>query len=375
MSPKIDKETTKKTKTKQTRIRQTDVPAYSLEQALRVPEAIHENYGGDPTKPLNVAQAMNLTPSSSNYRQLTGASIAYGLTEGGYNAPEISISELGKRIVSPLEEGGDLIAKREAFLRPRIISEFLNKYDGHGIPRKDIAINVIVDMGVPRERAQSILELILEGASSLGLLSEIKGKKYVNIDASHHHAANNNESLAEDFQYNEEDVIDEIIEENTDKGYNSKAESASENKKMKRVFITHGKNRKFVTPIKKLLAFGELEPIVSVEVQSISEPVPDKVMNDMRSCGAAIIHVDHEQKLIDGDANEHIVLNPNVLIEIGAAMALYGRRFILLVREGIVLPSNLQGLFEVRYNDENLDSDATIRLLEAIKKLKSTSHP
>jgi Predicted nucleotide-binding protein containing TIR-like domain len=38
--------------------------------------------------------------------------------------------------------------------------------------------------------------------------------------------------------------------------------------------------------------------------------------------------------------------NSNVLIEIGAAMALYDRNFILLVEEGTKLPSNLQGLYE-----------------------------
>jgi predicted nucleotide-binding protein len=139
------------------------------------------------------------------------------------------------------------------------------------------------------------------------------------------------------------------------------------------VCITHGKNKSLIDPIKKLLGFGELEPVVSVEKTSISQPVPDKVMNDMRSCGSAIIHVDAEQTLIDREANEHVVLNPNVLIEIGAAMALYGRRFILLVRDGIKLPSNLQGLFEVRYTGDNLDGDATIKLLEAINDIKN--HP
>lgn len=83
--------------------------------------------------------------------------------------------------------------------------------------------------------------------------------------------------------------------------------------------------------------------------------------------------MDAELKLLDKDATEHIVLNPNVLIEIGAAMALYGRRFILLVKEGITLPSNLQGLFEVRYTGDALDGDATIRLLEAINDIKN--HP
>jgi hypothetical protein len=44
----------------------------------------------------------------------------------------------------------------------------------------------------------------------------------------------------------------------------------------KRVYVTHGKNRGFIEPIKKLLAFGELEAIVSVEEQSVSKPVPCK---------------------------------------------------------------------------------------------------
>ena len=93
----------------------------------------------------------------------------------------------------------------------------------------------------------------------------------------------------------------------------------------------------------------------------------------MRSCGAAIIHVDAEQKLIDQEAKAHIIINPNVLIEIGAAMALYGRRYILLVRESVELPSNLQGLYEVRYKGDSLDGDATIKLLEAINDIKN--HP
>ncbi len=72
-------------------------------------------------------------------------------------------------------------------------------------------------------------------------------------------------------------------------------------------------------------------------------------MNDMRSCGAAIIHVDSEQKLMDpADTSREVIMpNSNVLIEIGAAMALYGERYILLVREGVKLPSNLQGVTPV----------------------------
>ena len=139
--------------------------------------------------------------------------------------------------------------------------------------------------------------------------------------------------------------------------------------------FTHGKNKALIEPIRKLLEYGELEAVVAAERQSVSKPVPEKVMADMRNCGAAIIHVDAESQMKDSSGKEYVILNPNVLIEIGAAMAFYGRRFILLVREGINLPSNLQGLYEVRYAGATLDADSTIRLLEAIKDIKNYSLP
>jgi hypothetical protein len=43
------------------------------------------------------------------------------------------------------------------------------------------------------------------------------------------------------------------------------------------------------------------------------------------------------------------------------------------VKEGTVLPSNLQGLYEVRYTGDSLDGNATIKLLEAINDIKN--HP
>jgi len=138
-----------------------------------------------------------------------------------------------------------------------------------------------------------------------------------------------------------------------------------------RVFITHGKNKEIVAQIKELLTFGNFEPVISVEHESLSKPVSDKVMDDMRSCSAAIIHVGTELKLLDQAGEEHRILNPNVLIEIGAALALYGGRFILLVEKGVTLPSNLQGLYEVRYEGNALDYAATMKLLKAFNEFKS----
>lgn len=355
---------------------QTDVPSYSLEQALRIPRAIVENYGRNPVTPLQLASALNVTPNSGSFRQLCGASIAYGLTDGGSFAQQISLTNLGKRIFKPLEEGDDLSAKREAFLKPQVIRQFLNRYNNSPFPREDIAKNVLEEMGIPRDKTKAVSTLIGDCAQSLGLLREIKGKQYIDLTGVKESATEaENAETTTSSEKHPENGFDQL-DGNAQNGQtflNTKPNALIGAKR--RVFITHGKNKDFIEPIKKLLGFGELIPVVSVEKQSVSKPVPDKVMDDMRSCGAAIIHVEEEMKLVDQEAQVHAIINPNVLIEIGAAMALFGRRFILLVKQGVTLPSNLQGLYEVRYTGENLDGEVTIKLLEAIKDMKSQSLP
>lgn len=234
-------------------------------------------------------------------------------------------------------------------------------------------------MGVPRDKAPEVVDRLEVSARSVGFLEEIKGKIYVTLQGT----ATPHEPVDEDAPDHQgrEPLLAAmpqvpVTPEATHRisGRTSALTSAiAEDLRRKKVFITHGKNRDLVEPIRKLLEYGELEPVISVERQSVSKPVPEKVMDDMRSSGAAIIHVDADKTLTDTAGLQHVLLNPNVLIEIGAAMAFYGRRFILLVRDGVKLPSNLQGLYEVRYSGETLDAVSTIKLLEAIKDIKN--HP
>jgi hypothetical protein len=137
-----------------------------------------------------------------------------------------------------------------------------------------------------------------------------------------------------------------------------------------RVFITHGKNKKILDQVKELVAFGKFEPVVAQERETAAKPVPDKVMDEMRSCQAAVIHVGADGFLLNDKGEKVPQINGNVLIEIGAAMALYGRNFILLVEEGVTLPSNLQGLYECRYTGDELNMPATMKLLKAFNEFK-----
>src|SRR5438132_13920732 len=57
--------------TKRPRLSQEDVPGYSLDQALRVARAIADNYAYKPTRPMHVASAMKMTPTSGPFRGIT----------------------------------------------------------------------------------------------------------------------------------------------------------------------------------------------------------------------------------------------------------------------------------------------------------------
>ena len=301
--------------------------------------------------------------------------MAYGLTKGGPNAPLIEITPLGLRVLKPTKEGDDLAAKREAILKPSVIGKFLTQYDNSPVPRRDIAINVLsTDMDVPEERAATIFDMIMEGARAVGFVQKIKDREYISLEGAG--------EAEEDESYDAAEPI-ESLADGTDSGQNGgkidtppATQSASDDTlatATKRVFITHGKNKDFIDPIKKIITYGKYEAVVAEEKQSVSKPVPDKVMGSMRSCGAAIIHVDIEKVFKDEDDKEIQILNPNVLTEIGAAQALYGRRFILLVKDGVKLPSNLEGLYEVRYSGEKLDANDAFKLLDAMQDIQN--HP
>lgn len=348
---------------KRQRLSQSDVPAYSLQDALRIAEVLRDEYGKHPTKPIDVASALPMSPNSGPFRMITGAAVAYGITDGGAKAELIALTDLGRRIVAPTDEGEDVRAMREALLRPRVVREFLEKYNGSPLPSERVGLNVLEEMGVPAAAAGRTLDLILRNAEALGMLVEIKGKRYVRLDAPAGAVPTENGQ-----------VQDEVVDDSYGTEEAPPVEpptSAIPKQDTGKVFITHGSNKTIVDQIKEILSFGSFVPVVSVEKESTAKPVSDKVLDDMRGCYAAIVHVGTEKMLIDEHGDQQRMLNPNVLIEIGAAMALYGRRFVLLVEKDVTLPSNLQGLYEVRYEGDRLDYEATMKLLKAFNEFRS----
>jgi predicted nucleotide-binding protein len=358
----------------------SDFPKHTLDDALRVARALSEKNGGQPLPPTETAIALGISPGSSEFRNLLSSSIKYGLTSGSFNSEKVALEPGGRNIVEPTSPDGERSALKRAILAPQTFKRIYEYFRGKKLPEEVFFQNTLVrEFGVPREHAGKCAAVFLKNVERVGLVRTASTGKWLSTDVQADftplHAPLAETADSESDEQSGNGSSDSVAELRSAHPAARVAPDEQPDPRLNRVFITHGKNKAFIAPIKELLSFGQLEAIVSVERESVARPVPDKVMNDMRTCGAAIIHIEDEVKPLDEEAKQQGVLNQNVLIEIGAAMALYGRRFILLVKEGVELPSNLQGLYEVRYGGDKLDGDVTIRLLKAINEMKKESLP
>jgi predicted nucleotide-binding protein len=363
-----------KAEDKRVYFKQSDFPQVTLQEAQKIASALVDNFAGDSASPPDVALALGISPTSSAWPVLAGASIAYGLSDGGVNANALKLTSLGRRLVAPEVEGEDVVARREAILKPKILREFFEKYRRAKLPNDVIAANVLRSLRLPADRLETAIEIIKDNGRYAGIIRETPTGPFINLDSP------GVPSPTATIEPTEASNVPRAADNAAEAGLAGRSPIAPANKaslttttfdvKTNRVFISHGRQRAIVNQIKELLTFGGFEPVVSVERESTAIPVPEKVFEDMRACAAGVLHVGAEGKYLDKEGKEHAKLNDNVLIEIGAAMALYGKRLVLLVEKGVVLPSNLQGLYRCEYEGDKLDYDSTMKLLKTFSQFK-----
>ena len=141
-----------------------------------------------------------------------------------------------------------------------------------------------------------------------------------------------------------------------------------------RIFITRTDGGKVLERVKELVVSGQFEPVVARHRGPAGGTLLYDLIEQMRSCDTAIIHV--SAGAAAGDADRKPQISDDVLIEIGAAMALYGREFVLLVEDAIELPPSLRGLREWRYSGgavEDAGNDAVAARFQGFVQWPSES--
>jgi len=358
--------TESKPKAKSSRLSQSVVPRHSLREALTIAQAITDHFASDATSPLQVAMAIDVSPTSSGWRTLTGAAIAYGLTNGGCNSDKIELTDLGRRCTAPTLEGDDVVARAEAALKPDVLNKFFSKYNRAKFPPDNIAKNVLQqDFGVPADRLAEVLELLKDNGAYVGFIHETKTGPFVSTEDLKPGPV----TLRSDEEHPEDEPAPEGEEAQSDQVLAPPAPPAVQPAAQSqpfRVFITHGKNKKIVEQVKDVLDLYDIEYEIAVEEESPAIPVSQKVLSAMRKCSAGVMIVSAD----DESAAAAGTINNNVLIEIGAAFVLYDQQVVLLWDRRLKVPSNLQGLYRCEFEGDDLSFAAGTKLSKAVKGFK-----
>lgn len=310
--------------------------------------------------------AIDVSPTSGGWRNLCGSSIAYGLTEGGYNAAEITLTELGRRIVAPTEEGDDVAARAEAALRPRIAGEFFKRYDKAKFPKTEIGQNVLASMGLPKDRTVSAFSLLEENGKSVGIIQETKTGPFVAIGTPKPPAFTDENNLELG------DVEVELVAPPHDVAPPTPrkplAPEQSTQTEPKQLFVAHGKKHKPLEDLKKILDEFKIPYKVAIDEANKGRPISAKVAELMNECSAGIfIFTKDEKFFVEGKEGHEEIWRPseNVVYELGAASIKWERKIIIVREDGVNFPSDFSDLGYVTFKDGEISSKA----LEILKEL------
>lgn len=353
-------------------------PQFDLKDTIAVAQAIADNNAGKPYSRLSLAESIGRKPDSSAFRALLSASIAYGLTEGSYKQTQIKLTALGEAATMPQSEDEKRKALVKATRSIALYEQIYTKFDQAKLPADQLFRNTLIrEHGVDASYADEFIKLFKSDGKFTGLIRNVAGSDRVDLQQEHltgNGVGSGSYRTDEDDDDEMVDIDAPVVPTMTPPAMQTPAAPAVPAAPPNtNVFISHGKNRELVEHLKKVVGYSKLTPIVSVEITDTSKPVPQKVLEEMRSCFGGIVHVRSEGEWTDSDGKTHPKINDNVLIEIGAAMAIYKDNFILLAEKDVTLPSNLQGLFVCKYEGATMDGDATMRLLEGLSKFKPHS--
>ena len=150
-------------------------PPTSIDEAAAIASVIAQKNAGQPMRRLAVFEELDRSPDSGPSRGLVTASSGYGLTSGGYQAERLKLTDLGRRLAVE----GDASAKVDAVLNVTVFRKFFDTYKNNQFPSSVAGKSFLADNGIPADRTDGCLNLILENGKQAGLVRMMSGAERV----------------------------------------------------------------------------------------------------------------------------------------------------------------------------------------------------
>lgn len=333
-------------------------PSFALQETLVVAQAIQDKNAGKPMKRLLLADAIGRKPMSTDFRDLLSSSYKYGLTEGTEKADYIALTPLGVEATRPKSAAQETQSKQKAVLNVELFNKIYTHFKDAKFPSGKFFENTLEqEFAVPRQYVSELMSQLSENGSFSGLIRTISGSQMVMFDdLSPVSVVGNGET---DHNNASEHVAVDIADDQS-----LPQEEAPVSSAPKPIFIAHGKNKKPLDQLTKILDQFGIKYVVAVNEANSGRPIPQKVKDLMGLCGSAIFIFSKDGEEIN-DAGETIP-NLNVVFELGAASVSYGEKVIIFKEDGLKFTSDFDSLGHIRFESDKLEAQAMFLMKELI---------
>ncbi len=338
-------------------------PPHTLEQALAVPQTIQDKKNGLPMNRILLASALGRKPASSQYKLLLSSSLKYGLTTGTEKSETIGLTSLGVSAVKPRDPGERNKALRTAALQPELLRRIYEDYNNGKLPQGDFFLNILErDFHVPHDRCGECAELLVKNGLLVGIVQELQGTLYVLLEA---------EGTAPAVEGDLAASPGETLEDATRVPAAPVAPQTPPAGE-RYIFIAHGKNRKPLEQLEKVLKKFGVPYKVAVDEPQLAQPISMKVAQTMRECSSAILIFTADEEFTTPDAQTIWRPSQNVIYELGAASVLYDNRIVIFKEEGLDFPTDFHDIGNIPFEKDRLDAKGVdlIQELIALKLIK-----
>lgn len=132
------------------------------------------------------------------------------------------------------------------------------------------------------------------------------------------------------------------------------------------IFIAHGKNKKPLEQLKRILEQFRIPYKVAVEEPNLGRPIGTKVKEIMQACNCAILIFTADEEFQDKSGSPVWRPSENVVFELGASGYLYGNRIVILKEDTVEFPSNFKDLGYISFAHDQLENKSMDVLRELI---------
>lgn len=328
-------------------------PKHTLEEALRVSNAIESANGGQPLPPVELAIALEMSPGGSGFRDILSSSIKYGLTSGSFNQQRVSLEALGRSIVEPTTGEGRQKSIVAAALNPATFRSIFDYFKGKKLPEPVFFQNTVVrEFQVPRPLADLCVSIFSTNMEYAGLIRTASTGRWLSGEASSATSLETQRPITEDEE--SEDGIAEIPEGKVDEGKSIQPPV----RLGQAIFLGHGKNRKPLEQLKQILDEYKIPYKVAVDEPNKFRPISQKVSETMHECGAAILIFTADEEFKDTEGNVIWRPSENVIYELGASSVLYGKKIIIFKEDSVHFPANFQDIGYIGFEKDALSAKA-----------------